>query len=259
MIRTLVINLASARARMEMMARQLDYLGLDWERLEAVTPETLSPGSDDAMWQRWQRPLRVTEMALTASHMAAWRQVGEAPLLVLEDDALLSEGIADFLQYAAGLTGVDHISLETRGRKKLLDRAPGAAWPMWQDRTGSAAYIVWPSGARALLARAAEVAAPSDALISETRMTSHQAVPAQAIQFDICARYGIAPPIETKSLIDKAEKPPVPRGAGFRCRRVMGQLAMGLTALSHPRAIRLHVQPDPGLAAMAARLRVRTH
>lgn len=253
-MRALVINMATASDRMAVMARQLDHLGLEWSRLEAVTPETLSPGQEDPMWQRWQRPLRATEMALTASHMAAWEEVKDGPVLVLEDDALLSAKLPSFLSEVKGLQGVDHVSLETRGRKKLLDRAPGSVWPMRQDRTGSAAYLVWPNGARALLGRAAEVAAPSDALISETRMESHQAVPAMAIQFDICQRYGITPPLETASLIDRVKKPSVVRGAGFRRRRVLAQLSMGLTALTHPRAIRMHVQPDAGLVGMAKRL-----
>lgn len=257
MIRALVINMASATARMEIMARQLDHLGLDWARQEAVTPQTLSPPADAAMWQRWQRPLRVTEMALTASHLAAWEQVDNAPILVLEDDALLSAGLRDFLTKIRDLEGLDHVSLETRGRRKLLDRAPGPVWPMWQDRTGSAAYVVWPAGARALVARAHEIAAPSDALISETQMRSHQAVPAMAIQIDICAAYGISPPLETASLIDAASKPPVPKGAGFRRRRILGQLGMGLTALSHPSAARVHVQPDAGIAEMASWLGAR--
>lgn len=254
-MRALVINLASASERMAIMARQLDRLGLAWERLEACTPETLSPPADDAAWQRWQRPMRVTEMALTASHRLAWGQVKDEPVLILEDDALLSVRTADFLHKIKDMTGVDHLSLETRGRRKLLDRAAGGVWPMHQDRTGAAAYVVWPRGARALIARAETVAAPADALISETSMQSHQAVPAMAVQFDICARYGITPPLQTVSQVDKVAKPPVARGAGFRRRRILGQLAMGLTALSHPRAIRLHVQPDAGVQHMSQTLR----
>ena len=253
-MRALVINMASASERMEVMARQLDILGLSWMRLEAVTPDTLSPAADDAHWHRWQRPMRVTEMALTASHVMAWQEVRDEPLLVLEDDALLSLELGEFLHKIKDLDAIDHVSLETRGRKKLLDRAPTPVWPMRQDRTGSAAYVVWPSGARALLERAQMVAAPSDALISETRMQSHQAVPAMAVQFDIAERYGVVPPLETASLIDRVAKPPVPRGAGFRRRRFLGQLGMGLTALSHPRAIRMHVQPDAGIAKMATKL-----
>ena len=161
-----------------------------------------------------------------------------------------------FLRAVGEMRGIDHLSLETRGRKKLLERAPGAVWPMRQDRTGSAAYVVWPSGARALLDRAAVCAAPSDALISETRMHSHQAVPAQAIQFDICARYGIVP-ADCDGLKHRpaAEKPDgAQRGRGSDAGVYWGNWRWGLTALSHPRASRLHVQPDPGLAEMAQRL-----
>lgn len=250
-----VINLARATDRMALMARQLELLGLDFTRLEAVTPETLEPDANDAHWQRWQRPMRSTEMALTASHRAVWRQVRDGPALVLEDDALLSFGIADWLSAVADRPGIEHLSLETRGRKKLLTRGPGELWAMHQDRTGSAAYVIWPAGARALLEREAAVAAPSDALISETPMASFQAVPARAVQFDMCAAYGIPAPVETRSLIDAVEKPPVPRGAGFRRRRILGQLAMGLTAVSHPSASRLHVQPAMDLADTARALR----
>ncbi|MEM9319574.1 MAG: glycosyltransferase family 25 protein [Pseudomonadota bacterium] len=254
-MRALVINMADATDRMQMMARQLDHLGLHWTRIEAVTPETLVPDAADRFWQNWQRPLRSTEMALTASHILAWKEVTEGPALILEDDALLSPCLPDFLARMADEPGIEHLSLETRGRKKLLERAPGPAWRMRQDRTGSAAYMLWPAGARALIERSGDAAAPSDALISETRLESYQAVPALAVQFDMCRAYGIEPPLATQSLIDRVAKPPAQAGAGFRRRRILGQLGMGLNALSHPRAIRIHVQPAADLAEMAAVLR----
>ncbi|MEM9754762.1 MAG: glycosyltransferase family 25 protein [Pseudomonadota bacterium] len=260
-MRALVINTAAATDRMALMARQLGAIGLDWDRLDAVTPDTLSPGPDDPFWQRWQRPMRVTEMALTASHMAAWRRVIEAraPILILEDDALLSPSVPQFLAGVTGRGGMDHLSLETRGRKKLLARAAGPVWRMWQDRTGSAAYVAWPEGAQDMLARAEIAAAPSDALISETRaQRSFQAVPALSVQFDMCEAYGIAPPIRTPSLIDVVEKPPVPRGAGFRRRRILGQVEMGLRALSHPMAQHVHVQPAKDLVEAALALTSKT-
>ena len=90
-MKTLIINLARATDRMEFMRAQMADLGLDWERIEAVTPATLQPPADDPVWHRWQRPMRSTEMALCASHMAALRRAIalDAPCLVLEDDALL--------------------------------------------------------------------------------------------------------------------------------------------------------------------------
>lgn len=238
-MKTLIINLAHARDRMGFMRAQMADLGLDWERIEAVTPQTLHPPADDPVWHRWQRPLRVTEMALCASHMAAWRRVIAlgAPCLVLEDDALLSRSLPGFLAQVAGLVGVDHISLETRSRKKLVARGMHPDAPLrrlWQDRTGSAAYVVFPAGAKALLARARRCGAPSDALISATyAMRSFQADPALAIQLDQCRAYGIVPPLETASLIDAVDKPglpaamPLTRRMGYRLRRIGAQFRMG--------------------------------
>ena len=253
-MKTLIINLARATDRMEFMRAQMADLGLDWERIEAVTPATLQPPADDPVWHRWQRPMRSTEMALCASHMAAWQRVIAlgAPCLVLEDDALLSRGLPGFLAQIAGLAGIDHISLETRSRKKLVARMMHPDAPirrLWQDRTGSAAYVVFPHGAKALLAHAQRSGAPSDALISATyAMRSFQADPALSIQLDQCRAYGLVPPIETASLIDAVGKPglagdlALPRRIGYRLRRIGAQLRMGVRHVirlgrAHRRAI----------------------
>lgn len=257
-MKTLIINLAGAQDRMAFMQAQVERLGLDWERIEAVTPQTLRPLADDPVWQRWQRPLRTTEMALCASHMAVWRRVIalDAPCLVLEDDALLAEETPSFLARVAGLSGVDHISLETRGRKKLVARRPDPRAPMrrlWQDRTGSAAYVVFPQGARLLLAHAEHAGGPSDAVISATySMASYQADPALAVQLDQCAAYGIAQPMTTQSLIDAVRKPgfsqdlPPQTRAAYRARRIGAQIRMALRHLLRwPVAMRRHVAPSP--------------
>ncbi|WP_416916241.1 MAG: glycosyltransferase family 25 protein [Roseicyclus sp.] len=191
-MRALIINMASATERMGFMEAQMAALGLPWERIEAVTPETLVPPEQDPVWHRWQRPMRVTEMALCASHRVAWERVVAlgAPCLVLEDDAVLAASLPGFLEAVVGLAGVEHISLEARGRKKLMgrrlhDRAPIRR--LYQDRTGSAAYVVWPAGAAKLLAHARRAGAPSDALISSTYgMASWQADPALSVQLDHC-------------------------------------------------------------------------
>jgi glycosyl transferase family 25 len=252
-MRALILNMATATDRMGFMAAQMTALDLEWERIEAVTPATLQPPEGDPVWRRWQRPLRVTEMALCASHMAAWTRVealGE-PCLVLEDDAVLSTRLPAFLASVAGLAGLEHISLETRSRKKLLGRRARPDAPirrLYQDRTGSAAYVVWPSGARKLLAHARRSGAPSDALISSTyTMASWQADPALAVQLDQCAAYGVPQAIPTASLIDAVKKPsleaetPLLRRA-YRLRRIAAQLRMGWRQLRFaPVAVRRHV------------------
>lgn len=257
-MQTLIINLARSTDRMTFMEGQMARLGLPWERIEAVTPATLSPPPDDPVWHRWQRPLRVTEMALCASHMAAWRRVLAlgVPCLVLEDDAVLSGGTPAFLEQVAGLPGIDHISLETRNRKKLVARRMHPEAPirrLWQDRTGSAAYVVYPGGARLLLAHAERAGAPSDALISSTyAMRSFQADPALAVQLDQCAAYGLPQPIPTASTIDAVTKPGFApdttalRRLAFRIRRIGAQMRMGLRQLLRsPVAERRHIQPAP--------------
>ena len=261
-MKTLIINLAHATDRMAFMQGQMAQLGLAWERIEAVTPHTLVPGADDPVWQRWQRPLRTTEMALCASHMAVWRRVLwlNAPCLVLEDDAVLAADTPAFLQSCLGLTGVDHISLETRGRKKLVARKLDPRLAMrrlWQDRTGSAAYVLFPQGARMLLAHAERVGGPSDAIISATySLRSFQADPALAIQLDQCERYAVLQPLATQSLIDAVRKPgfsdTLPRGKrlAFRARRIGAQLQMALRHLVYwPVSTRRHVTPSVSFEA----------
>lgn len=122
MISASVINLDSRADRLLAQSRQLDRLGISWERVAAATPETVSPPADDAYWQRWERPLRDVEKAALASHREVWKRVAGAtsPHLVLEDDALLLGGAGALLASLEGLAGIDHVSFETRGRKKCL-------------------------------------------------------------------------------------------------------------------------------------------
>lgn len=248
-IHALVLNLAAETTRMEFQRTQLERLGIPYSRVEAVTPGTLSPGSEDGYWQGWERPLRPTEMAAFASHRKAWCQIasGADPVLVLEDDALLLPGVTGFLEGLAPLSGVDHVTLETRGRRKLLARGWHPTLPMrrlWQDRTGAAAYVLWPSGAEKLLARTRVHAALADAAICAAyELVSWQADPARAIQMDQCDRWGISPPIPVRSTIDAVARPrvadfPTRTRAMFRMRRAMGQLRMAARRLSHPLAVR---------------------
>ena len=249
---TLVINLASETVRMAFQIRQLTELGLPFTRFDARTPQSLPFPADDDYWKQWERPLREAEMAAYASHRAAWQLVadGNLPVLILEDDALLMPGTPIFLKRAEGLTGLDHVTLETRSRHKLLSNRthPDASMRrLWQDRSGAAAYVLWPSGAQKLLAHRPAIA---DAVICAAYdLESYQAEPALAIQIDQCAAYGIAPPIEVDSAILTTRRPaldglPVMERAGYRWRRMMSQVRMGLRHVTHlPDSSRRFVKP----------------
>lgn len=239
-IRALVLNLASETERMDFQTAQLTRLAIPFSRLEAVTPATLTPSPDDSFWAQWERPMRQTEMAAYASHRTAWVQVasGSAPMLILEDDALLMDRTPAILAQIASLPGLDHVTLETRGRRKLLSRRPHDRAPirrLWQDRTGAAAYVLWPDGAAKLLNRPAGLA---DAVIcAATEMQSWQADPALAIQLDQCAAHGLVPPIPVRSSIGAEARPDGPVSIAFRRRRILSQLRMGLRQLrNRPRS-----------------------
>lgn len=231
-MRALVINLEGEADRLAFQMEQARRLGLAMERLPAVAAGRLGAAAADASWERWQRPLRDAEKAALLSHRAAWQAVARSgePVLVLEDDAWLLPGARELLDRAAGLGGLEHLSLETRGRRKLLGPRhpdlPGIR-RLWLDRTGAAAYLLWPRGAERMLARAERVAGLADAVPVETPgLRRWQADPALAIQIDMAERYGLVPPIRVRSAISGAARP-AGGGLGFGARRLWRQAAMG--------------------------------
>ncbi len=238
-MKALVINLWSEGARMGFMAGQLIAQGIPFERLEAVTPETVSPPPSDPYWTLWERPLRATEMAAMASHRAAWALVAEsdAPMLILEDDAVLHADTAAFLDATGPLEDAELVTLETRGRAKLIARSAHPAARMhrlWQDRSGAAAYILRPSGARKLLARVARAPALADAVLCAAyEVTTWQAVPALACQLDRCEAEGIPLPLASDSAIGREAKPSAAPSPDQKRRRLRSQLRMGLRQAAH--------------------------
>ena len=243
-ISALVINLAHETGRMAFQAKQLDRLGIAFERIEAITPATIVPDQQDKYWQGWERPLRVSEQAAFASHHSVWKRIAQQdqPYLVLEDDAALSRYTADFLAQFTRTDPIDYLSLETRGRRKLFKRqshSDRAIFRLWQDRSGAAAYVLWPTGARKLVARTANYAALADAAICAAyELSAWQAVPALAIQIDRCAEFGVPVPLETVSSISSEPGPEIENlsrmaAFGYRYRRIKSQLRMGLRMLVH--------------------------
>jgi glycosyl transferase family 25 len=234
-----VINVASATTRMAFQDEQLTRLGLNYQRIDAITPNNLSPLSDDPNWTIWERPMRDIEKALYASHRSVWAMIAteDGPCLVLEDDAILSAQAPQFLTAVETETGIDHISLEVRNRAKYVAKTPHPSLPLrrlYQDRTGAAAYIMWPDGAAKLLARPVGLA---DAVICAAyNQTSFQADPALAIQIDQCEIYGVPVPIQVSSAPLSQPKPDVSafskkQQTRFRQRRIVSQIRMAVRSL----------------------------
>jgi glycosyl transferase family 25 len=242
----LVINLAEATERMAFQRAQLDHLSLPFERIEAISAKHPMPPMPDGYWESWERPMRLEERACLLSHRLAWQRVIEAgrPLLILEDDALLAATVPAFLTGLGAMTDIEHLTLETRGRKKLIGPARHdrpALRRLYQDRSGAAAYLLSPAGAHKLLSRTEHRAALADAALCATyELSSWQAMPALAIQSDRATPYGVNAPLETMSYIDGAMAVAPPRLAAnsplaknrFRRRRILAQVRMGLRHLT---------------------------
>jgi len=238
----LIINLPGAAERMAFQKKQMKALGLAYTRLNACDVNAIARYST-AYWNTWERPLRDTEKACFLSHRQAWAAVAaqNRPALILEDDAVLSSDTPAFLNSLAFVEGIDLLTLETRARKKLVARKQSSQEEklgirrVYQDRSGAAAYILWPAGARKLLQRTQRRAGLADAVICAAyELKTFQADPALAMQIDRCEAYRLTPPIKTQSSILTCDVP-APRETHltvarlrFRVRRLYSQLRMGI-------------------------------
>ena len=260
-MKTYILNLPSAHERRAFQSRQAEQLGLHAVFIDACTPADIPQAVFQASAFSWERPIKITEVACFLSHHAIWEKIAvdDAPALILEDDAVLACNTPNLLKSLQTLKNIDHISLETRRRKKLLGPssiacpdARAVLRPLLQDRTGAAAYVLWPSGARQLLAKFQSLGMGlADAFISSTySLRSWQTVPAFAIQADVATVHGVACPIAPHSLIAR-EKVPSPPTRGWaqsirlKLRRLSSQMRLAWRFIScMPRARRCMVDID---------------
>lgn len=262
----LIINLPRHADRLAFQTTQMARLGLTHQLVEAVDAATLPDAVYAKLSGTWERPLRKPEVCCFLSHVNAWRAVVQSgqPALILEDDAVLADGVPRLLTALQTLKDTDLVVLEIRGRKKIMGKRITPATPdfglreLFQDRTGSAGYVIWPSGAQKLLDKASEgggVAAPSDAFISSTyALRALQVEPAAIVQLDMCEHYGLRSSAGSGSSIGIVGRPSVDqRSRGlFVARRLLSQLRIGWRILSvlH-KAERRHLRFDPGQFSQA--------
>lgn len=237
-MKALLINLDQATERLAFQTRQLSALGIAFERVVATgtdAPEVIT----QPYWLTWERPMRPAERACLVSHQRVWQAVaeGDAPVLVLEDDAILSRDLPNLLEKLRTATDMDYVSLESRGRKKLVARFGHPALPLrrlYQDRSGAAAYVLWPAGARKLLAASEIKAGLADAVICACyELDAYQADPPLALQSDQCASHGIPDPLSTRSSISATGQRSDKGDLAFRLRRIKAQVRMAVRHARH--------------------------
>jgi len=238
----LVINLAEARDRRQFQHQQLQRLALEYELVPATAAADISAETWRQYSRDWQRPLKKTEVACYFSHRKAWNKVitSDTPALILEDDALLSIHTPELLTALSQRTDADLITLEVRGRKKFVARNGEAIacdsrlLRLYQDRTGAAGYILWPTGARKLLRHEQRHGISlADAHITACHdLIAYQIEPAAIIQLDQCHHYGLdRGDISALSSSTISTTATNKGGARFRLRRIYHQVTLGLRQL----------------------------
>ncbi len=247
-MKVLVINLDSATTRMAFQSNQLHRLGLKYERLPAYQIKDKANETYVKYHATWQRPLNMGEVSCFFSHKIAWDKVIEAdsPMLILEDDALLTESVASLLDELDKLKNVDYVNLEARGtnKKKLLAKKATQRFGdiemirLYQGRSGAAGYVMWPSGAKKLLAKMEnEGIAIADKFInSDNKLLAYQIEPAVIIQLDQCQLHGITPPIVVQTSIGaRPQFSPISSRMFwvYNIKRIVGQIKIGLNYLQN--------------------------
>lgn len=234
----LIISLANAKGRQKFQKEQLSFYKLAYQFLDAVSKDHISPEKYQQSFQDWQRPLKATEVACYYSHRTAWKKVIAAnkPMLILEDDVLLSKSITQLLPALEMELNADLINLENRGRKKFVAKkgkttvCDSQILRLYQDRTGAASYILWPSGAKKLIeCEQKKGIALADAHITACHtLQSYQIEPAVAIQLDHCEYYQMLNPVD--QILAKSSVSSRFNGKGnwkFWLRRLYHQVQLG--------------------------------
>ena len=196
-----VINLPGAKERNKLQKDQLTKLDLKYKILNAISVEDISKDTYKKHYYDWQRPLRKTEIACYFSHQYAWNRVikSKKPALILEDDAIHSKFLPEILENLNKLQNVDLINLENRSRKKFVSKSyediacQSKLLRLYQDRTGAAGYVLWPSGAKKLIQYEINKGIGlTDAQITSCHsLKAFQVEPSPIIQLDQCKDYGI--------------------------------------------------------------------
>jgi glycosyl transferase family 25 len=211
-MQALVINMKESQDRWDFMVKQLQELGISHSRLEAYDLSTLSVEEFERYSQSWERPLRKAEVGCFLSHKTAWQRVlkENKPYLVLEDDVILSKGTVEILFYFDQANDYGLVNFETTPRLKLIGSSEikinnnCSLRRLFHNKTGAAAYVIWPSFAKKLLANYTDQkAALADAALYTNFFGTkqYQLNPALAVQLQYAAFFNLEHAFSTKSSI----------------------------------------------------------
>lgn len=241
-----MINLDSAKERMAFQTDQLNQLEIEFQRIPAYKIDS----KEDAIFKKfhntWQRPLKIAEVSCFFSHKTIWDLIikNNQAMIVLEDDAFLAPDIKLVIQDLKKLKKIDYVNIETRyKRRRLLDNNPkqkvgnSELLRLYQGRSGTGGYILWPTGAKKLLLKMEKegIGLVDKFINSAYSLKSYQVSPAPLIQLDQCELHQLHAPIKTATSISSKSKKKAIKSAylNYRYKRLLGQIKIGLNHLRH--------------------------
>lgn len=246
----LIINLDQCEDRLEQQQQQFTKLGLTFERLPAVSIQEISTQDYERLAFNGQRPMKQSELACFLSHKKAWQAVIELgkPCVILEDDAVLVRDLKQIIDDIAQLHHIDFVNLEVHGRKKMVAKEKFATvatdyqlFELYQDRSGTGGYILFPSGAQKLLnyLEASYPKLADEFIYSCYTLNAYQIEPAALIQSDKADMYGVDVGVMHGSVIGLIKNNHVKQDATsftsrlkYKKNRVMQQIYLGIHQLA---------------------------
>lgn len=240
-----MINLDQSKDRLEQQKIQFFKLGLEFERLPAISIKDFTEDEYKKLAFSGQRPLKQSELACFLSHKKAWEYVVSLnePCVVLEDDAVLVNDFKKILVQLENLEwSLEFVNLEVHSRKKIVSKQPtfmlnGTSFKLfnlYQDRSGTGGYIIFPKGAKRLLDYMQErpIGLADEFIYSCQPLKAYQIEPAALLQSDKCQDYGVKTNIPYQSVIALVKNSlefnlSTPEKFQFKTRRIKRQLQLG--------------------------------
>lgn len=264
-MKILMINLERSKDRLEQQEEQFNKLGLLFERLPAISISDFSESEYQDLAFSGQRPMKQSELACFLSHKKAWEYVIEIdqPCVILEDDAVLVRDFYRILDEVNTLKNIDFINLEVHGRRKLIAKSAEfnlyngsyQLFSLYQDRSGTGGYILYPDGARKLIdfMKKRPIGLADEFIYSCRVLKSYQIEPAVLLQSDKCEMYNVKPIGDMHSIIGQVKNTvsfqlSILDKIKFKCRRIMGQIILGyyyLLFMYKGQCVKREIKVDP--------------
>lgn len=262
-MKILLINLDQSKDRLSQQQAQFRNLGLEFERLAAVSINDFSDDEYKCMAFGGQRPMKQSELACFLSHKKAWDYIVEhnEPCVVLEDDAILVKDFKDILNDLKKITDIDYVNLEVHGRKKTVAKKLTYSladnhynlFEIYIDRSGTGGYVLYPTGAKILLDFMGKRAIGlSDEFIHSCyELKAYQIEPAALLQSDKCPEYQVSCKYIHESVIAQVKNKlnfdlTVNEKSKFKMRRIKTQINLGLRQLKYVESgVKREILVDP--------------